>query len=91
MRSASIALTAMFIAGLTTPASPIRRFQSSMFKKARSLARFGIVSPKTMKLSTRAWRFSSSSIEGESYKESLPTMLQSRTRVLPLYIAGAVG
>ena len=54
MRSASIALTAMLIAGLATPVFADTAVSIVDVRKVQSLERFGIVSPRTMKLTIRA-------------------------------------
>jgi raffinose/stachyose/melibiose transport system substrate-binding protein len=90
MRGASIALTALFIAGLTTPALADTTVSIVDVQESAVARALWDRIAKDYEAEHKGVAVQFKYIEGESYKESLPTMCNP-TRVLPLYIAGAVG
>jgi raffinose/stachyose/melibiose transport system substrate-binding protein len=88
MRSASIAVTAMFIAGLTTPALADTTVSIVDVQESAVARALWDRIAKDYETEHKGVAVQFKYIEGESYKEKLPTMLQSDSRPALVYSWG---
>jgi raffinose/stachyose/melibiose transport system substrate-binding protein len=88
MRGASIALTAMFIAGLTTPVFADTTVSIVDVQESAVARALWDRIAKDYEAEHKGVAVQFKYIEGESYKEKLPTMLQSDSRPALVYSWG---
>jgi raffinose/stachyose/melibiose transport system substrate-binding protein len=88
MRSASIALTAMFIAGLATPVLADTTVSIVDVQESAAARALWDRIAKDYEAEHKGVTVNFKYIEGESYKEKLTTMLQSEARPAIVYSWG---